>query len=155
MLDDYCYIDVIFAQNRAGHSVLKQHGGETGSCGNTLSLDSWKTGGGNGGDSGCTNQTGTTIPMGGNTGNYVSSVATSLADSSSHQLHRNHGGKAHVNNHNERRIHKNVAGNGGEAMVASAVYMPLPPGIHPQIGDFINSHHLMSPSHRNNICRYE
>lgn len=118
---------------RGGHS---KSGAETSSYCNTLSLDSWKTGGGNG-DSGYTNRTSTTVPLNRN------SINSSAATSAEFQNIPKFNNESQANNNS----------NPNTSSVSSYVSMPMPPGVHPQIGDVINSHHVLSPAKRNNICR--
>ena len=107
---------------------------ETGSFCNTTSLDSWKTSGGNG-DSGYTNKTSTTLPL---NGNSVNSIETD----SQNGAFRNESGLP-LRDKSKHKTTENVTG-----------YMiPRPPSVHPQIDDVINSHHVLSPAARNNICR--
>jgi proto-oncogene tyrosine-protein kinase ROS len=102
----------------------------------TGSIDSWKTGGGNG-DSGYTNRTSTTLPLNTNSINSsrLSSDFPTIAFPSI-----NNGTRNDLNT-----IHN--------ANSSSSYVMPMPPGTHSQIGDVIKSHHVLSPSDRNNICR--
>ena len=95
----------------------------------TGSIDSWKTGNG---DSGYTNRTNTTIPLNRDSINS-STVSTDFQNIPS------------LNNGGHPVAHNTTSD--------SPYVMPMPPGIHPQLGDVINSHHVLSPSNRNNICR--
>ena len=104
----------------------------------TGSIDSWKTGGGNG-DSGYTNRTTTTLPMNRNSINS----STVSADFQNIPSLNNESGNL---GHNNSRIEHNTSS-------CSPYVMPMPPGTHSQIGDVINSHHVLSLANRNNICR--
>ena len=107
---------------------------ETGSFCNTTSLDSWKTTGGNG-DSGYTNRTSTTLPLSGNSVNSVETDSQNGALSNEAALPPSDKLKTRTTEH------------------VTGYMIPRPPTVHPQIGDFINSHHVLSPAERNNICR--
>ena len=103
---------------------------------NTGSIDSWKTGGGNG-DSGYTNRTTTTLPLNRNAF-HSSLVSTDFPDTSS--------------TNNESRSNPNPM-NHNNSLSGSSYVMPRPPEMHPHLGDVINSHNILSPANRNNICR--
>ena len=119
---------------RRGH--IDPHGRSRQGTENTCSIDSWKTGGGNG-DSGYTNRTTTTVPL------HRNSIHSSLASAELQEFSPTFNG-SHVNSNHLN--HDNL-------LSGPSYVMPRPPDVHPQLGDIINSHNVLSPSNRNNICR--
>merc|ERR1719412_2221524 len=102
------------------------------------SVDSWKTDGCNG-DSGYTNRTSTTIPL---NRNSINSSAASA------DFQRNP-----TTNMNPPDTIPSQSSLVNSRLSSSPYIMPMPPGVHPNIEDVINSHHVLSSPNKNNICR--
>ena len=129
--------NLVNADGRRGRMEMHLRNG-TGREVTTGSIDSWKTDGCNG-DSGYTNRTSTTIPLNRNSIN-------SSAASADFQ----HNPAATFNPPHTIPSQSSLVNN---RLSSSPYIMPMPPGVHPNIEDVINSHHVLSSPNKNNICR--